>query len=312
MSNIKLHIEPNQTPLTWDEFVKTKPANSIALDGYVYGATKFTTTKEGSYANFNHHEEVDRLSTRATCAQVLIAVRQGLLEAFRVEGDVIINVYVNDCDQDVCLSWFILNNFTLCVQTTNPAINRLVHIEDMMDTCSGAYPFDMDSIMLRMVAWIFEPYTNFRMSGGVERKNAQEFEMVIDNVSHRISQHILGHSDVVKINTSYILIGGGKNWSMVIESGFSARTAMMANGIKAFVSVRQRHDGNYTYSVGKLSSYIPFDIPGILKSLDTLEQNDNDHWGGSNTIGGSPRVFGSKLSPKEIESAINNYIEHHE
>jgi hypothetical protein len=310
MANIHLHIEPSQAPLTWEEFIATKPPYSIALDGYVYGATKFTESKMGPYANFNHHEEVDRLSTRATCAQVLIALRQGLIDAFRKDGEVTIHVYVNDCDQDVCLSWFLLNNHIICQNTINPIINRLVHMEDMMDTCSGAYPFNMDMETLRHMAWVFEPYTNFRMNGGVDKKDVKEFEIVIKDVERRINEHIMGKSQSSILNMSFKKIGGGANWAMVIEEGFNARTAMMSVGIKAFVSVRTRQDGNFTYSIGKMSGYIPFDIPGILQFLDKKEGNDIDHWGGSNTIGGSPRVGGSKLTPLAVEIAINKFIEH--
>lgn len=311
MKAIQLHIEPSQVPLTWDEFIATKPPFSIALDGYVYGATKFVSTKNGPYANFNHHEEVDRLSTRATCAQILVALRQGLVDAFMNDGQTTMHIYVNDCDQDVCLSWFLLNNHFLCYNTINPVINRLVHLEDMMDTCSGAYPFNMDMDTLRHMAWVFEPYTTFRMNGGVDRKNEKEFEIVIKDVERRIYEHIMGRSESTILNMSFKKIGGGKNWAMVIEEGFNARTAMMSVGIKAFVSVRTRTDGNYTYSVGKMSGYIPFDIPGILSELNSLEKNPIDNWGGSNTIGGSPRVAGSKLSPKEVEDAINNFMERH-
>lgn len=307
MANIHLHIEPNQPPLSWDDFISSKPPYSIALDGYVFGSTKFSN-KNGPYANFNHHEEVDRLSTRATCAQVLIALRQGLMDVFTKDNEVNIHVYVNDCDQDVCLSWFILKNYVLCHNPINANLNRLVHMEDMMDTCSGAYPFPIGMDMLNQILWIFEPYTLFRMQGGVDRKNSKEFEVVILGVEQRIHQYLMGKSGQATLDVSYRKIGGGQNWSMVIEDGFNARLAMMSAGIKAFVSVRERQNGNYTYSIGKMSNYIPFDIEEILKILDKEEANDSDHWGGSNTIGGSPRVTGSKMAPEKIERIINDFL----
>lgn len=310
MPNIVLHIEPKQSPLSWAEFIATKPPYSIALDGYVYGSTKFITTDLGPYANFNHHEEVDRLSTRATCAQVLVAIRQGLTDAFiGKDGDITFNVYVNDCDQDVCLSWFILKNHWMCSNTINPAINRLVHMEDMMDTCSGAYPFPIDLPILQQIAWIFEPYTHFRMTGGIENKDVKDFEIVIFDVEQRILNYLLGKAGVSTMNMSYKRIGGGKIWSMVIETGFHARTAMMSAGIKAFVSVRHRDTNTYTYSIGKMSNYIPFDVLKLLETLNKAEGNEKDKWGGSNTIGGSPRVDGSKLPPSKVEEIINLTLE---
>lgn len=72
---ITLHVDLKNPPYAWESFVATKPPFSIALDGYVSTGPRFDAT--GPYLNANHHEEVDRLSTRATCAQILMALRQG-------------------------------------------------------------------------------------------------------------------------------------------------------------------------------------------------------------------------------------------
>jgi hypothetical protein len=112
-------------------------------------------------ANFNHHEGVSRLETRATCAQVLLAVRQGFFRRFT--GTV--HVYVNDCDEDVCLSVFLLRYPHLCQGVINPLLNRLVAMEDMLDStaCSYAYPPEMKS--LQTLAWIFAPYHQVGLAG---------------------------------------------------------------------------------------------------------------------------------------------------
>ena len=302
--NIILHVEPQTTPLSWEQFLKTAPVNSIALDGYVVGPTHFHKNEKGVWANFNHHEGVDRLSTRATCAQTLLAIRQGLIKSFDIHDTV--HLYVNDCDQDVCLSVFLINNFYLAEGVLNPLLNKIVHIEDMMDTCAGSYPFPIDLPALREVSWVFYPYTTFRMHGGVDRKNVNEFRSVIDDVQHRIMKYVVGQTEKIEFDSSYEIIGGGKDWKMVIENGYEARTQMMQDGICAFVSVRQRNDGNYTYSIGKMSTFIPFDIPKILEHLNKSDTiNGEDIWGGSDTIAGSPRVSGSSLTPKMVEDIIN-------
>jgi hypothetical protein len=40
----------------------------------------------------------------------------------------------------------------------------------------------------------------------------------------------------------------------------------------------------------------------------SCKDKTNDIWGGSNIIGGSPRVNGSRLSPKEVETIINEFL----
>lgn len=77
---IKLIVNPKTPPMSWQEFTRKYEPRSIAMDGFVSTGPRFKKT--GPYANFNHHEEVSRLETRVTCAQILIAIRQGLFRAF--------------------------------------------------------------------------------------------------------------------------------------------------------------------------------------------------------------------------------------
>ena len=301
---IRLCVEPKATGIPWEQFKGTK--NAIALDGYVYGKPQFNS--EAPSANFNHHEEVDRLSTRATCSQVLVAVRQGLLHRFRDAQGINLTVYVNDCDQDVCLSWFILKNSWMTGNSVNPALNRLVHIEDMMDTCAGAYPFNKDLPILEKVSWVFEPYTKFRLNGGLDRKNADDFRSVIEDVEKRIMAHITGDGGAVKLDTEYEVLQSNMVWALIKETGKDARSVLSADGIKAFVSARERPDKNWTYTIGKVSAYVDFDVKGILEALNSVEENSVDKWGGSDMVGGSPRYAGSKLSPVRVAEVINSYI----
>src|SRR5688572_12720551 len=91
----------------WPTFIRDYPMKSIALDGFVSCGPRYDDLTK--HINFNHHEEVDRLATRATCGQVYVALKQGLGELIYPNGQDW-NVWVNDCDEDVCLSWFLLAN----------------------------------------------------------------------------------------------------------------------------------------------------------------------------------------------------------
>ncbi len=303
---IQLHVEPQTPAMNWETFCLTKPAFSIALDGYVYGGPKFQ--KKGPYANFNHHEGVDRLSTRATCAQVLMAIRQGFFDTFRNGFKDTVHVYVNDCDQDVCMAVFLLRHGVVSSTVVNPILNRLVFLEDMLDTTAGAYPFPTEMEVLKELAWTFRPYTEFRLGGGLSRRDANEFTGVIERVEKRLELTIVGRGEREDLQTDYDVIGGGPGWVMVEEKGAQARTAMFGKGIRAFVSVQRRADDRYQYSIGRMSTFVPFDIPGILSTLNETERCGDDRWGGAETIGGSPRVSGSHLTPKELEAQINSYL----
>lgn len=315
MAKIIRHMEPGIVK-NWNEFCDSTPPFSIALDGFVTTGPKFN--EKGPHVNFNHHEDVDRLATRSTCAQVLMAIRQGLFDRFNGE---VVHIWENDCDEDVCLSDFILHNAHLAQNTMNPLLNRLVLMEDILDTTAGAYPFPTNLPILKEMAWIFEPYRSFRLQGGLDKKDARAFESIVVDAGNRIMNYILGKGEMIKLDTRYERIGGGKGWAMIKEIGAQARTGLFSDGIHAYVAVRERSDGKWAYVVGRMSIFVPFDVPKIISranqmefnisedKMDLLWEHTKDPWGGGNTIGGSPRLEGSSIPPSELEKLINEITE---
>lgn len=321
---IKLHVVTDVAPMGFASFIKTHQPYSIALDGYVTGGPQLRRGDDGlakkypgPHANFNHHEDVNRLATRATCAQTLMAIRQGLFSLFRDKCGPHAEVYVNDCDEDVCTSWFLLRHHTLVTSTMNPMLNRLVAMEDALDSTAGAYPFPADLPMLGELNWVFEPYREFRTAGGLSQRKPIQFANVIELVEHRIMAHITGAGKSVPLDTRYERIGGSNGWSMVREIGANARTGMFADGVTAYVAVRERQDGLFTYTVGKMSPFVPFDVLLMLDRLNDAELDKRhrldpminslrEFWGGGDSVGGSPRVGGSMLSPDEVQKVVDD------
>lgn len=301
---INLFMRPDVPPMSWQMFCKNSPPNSIAFDGYVHGGPRFSP--KGPRMNCNHHEGVDRLATRATCAQTLIAIRQGLLKSFTTEnGALLINAYFNDCDQDVCTTWFLLKHSHLVTSAMNPALNRLIMMEDMLDSTAGAYPFPTQLPLLKKLAWVFEPYTQFRTSGELDKKDPMSYTRVITDVELRIMQHILGEGDELELDTAYTVIESFKRWTMVNEIGAQARTGMFGDGIHSFVSVRKHPDKDvWSYVIGLMSPFIPWPANRIISTLNKAEQAVDDLWGGGGTAWGSPRVSGSKIPPKELSRIL--------
>lgn len=309
-----LHVCPREPGMMRKVFCQETGPFSIALDGYVKGGPWFE--KKGPRANFNHHEEVDRLATRSTCGQVHLAIRSGLFLQFRNKRGHHAHVYVNDCDEDVCLAWFLLSNGGIVEQKdgekTDPEVYRrlyrLVMMEDLLDTTSGAYPLPTDYPTLAEVNWVFEPYQQFRLAGGLHARNTKEFRDIIDVVGERTLQYIHGRGKTVELDVRYEVVGGGPNWRMVRKIGAQARTGMFADGIHAYIIEGQR--GNelvWDYKIGRTSLFVDFDVVHAYKRLNKAEGlvDNPDCWGGGNTTGGSPLISGSRLSPKEVEEIIN-------
>lgn len=307
---ILLHVEPNQPPMSQEDFIATKPPFSIALDGYVATGPWFANTEHGPYANFNHHEGVSRLETRATCAQVLIAIRMGLFETFKDKhGNPHAHLYVNDCDHDVSLTNALFKNGHLSFNIMNPRLNQLVAMEDYLDTTAGVYAFPTYLESMQEMNWVFEPYNLLRMTGGIDRRNADEFKLVITAIEQRVMAYLMSKAEKLPLDTRYETKQAyPSGWHLVEEIGANARSKMFQDGINAFVSVRQRPDGRYTYSIGRKSLYIPFPIDSILTTLNETEGATDDRWGGAPTIAGSPRVGGSALGPDRVAEIINEIL----
>lgn len=309
--SVDLCMQPKVSPRTWQEFCSKENRFGIAIDGYVIGKPKFNDA--GPWVNFNHHEGVNRLATRATCGQVYMAVRQGLFSRFQdIEGPRAV-VFANDCDEDVCLSWFILKWGRFPEKIKLPTLEQLVNIVDLIDTTSGACAISLQ--VWEKIAWIFEPYRRFRLSGEVDKKDEKDFLNVVKVVESRILRHVDGQGESIPLDTRYERVKGVHlsprmvYWSMIKEIGAQARVGMFNKGVRAYVSVRERPDGkSWTYTVGRTSEFVPFDLAKIFSALNKAEGCTDDRWGGGNTIGGSPRVEGSRLSPEKVERIITQAL----
>lgn len=292
--DIVLHIEPGVVENKAAFLAHPHP--SIALDGYLNEAP----FRDGLHFNFDHHSHVSRMSTHATCGQVLLALRLGLIQTLKGKT---VHVYVNDCDQDVCLSIFLLKNSHL-TKGSNPLLNRLVNMADYMDAFSGMYPFPDDLVSLKQMMWVFQPYTTFRANGGTARKNKAEYEQVIEAVGNRALAYVMGKAETIELDTRYETLSSGHGWIMVREIGEHARVALLADGHTAFVSVQELPEkGRYRCTLCRLP-YADFPLPSILFRLNEIENDPHDQWGGSDDVAGSPRLKGTRQTPQEIEAVV--------
>lgn len=308
---IVLAVRPDVPFWTPAEFSVNTPRFSIALDGIVAGGSWYDPTTR--HANFNHHDCFTRLAVRATCEQVYMAIVQGFFAAFNNGKVVELNIFVNDCDEDVSFSVFLLRNRKVVGKEANGRLRRLVETEGKIDATGGTYRLTSTARIWSELAWIVEPYRRFRMSGEIFGKDPLAYEAVIDEIGERINANVLGKGGFLELTSgmlSYQKIGGGPGWTMLVETGEYGRRGAIDDGIEAFLAVQQRPDGRYAYTIGRISEWIPFDVTGLLNYLNQVEglTNSVDRWGGSDTIGGSPRIAGSKLSPPEVERAINEFL----
>jgi hypothetical protein len=301
-----LVLRPGQEPVSWQRFCETHPYYSIALDGYVLGRSRYDAS--GPWLTLDHHEDVERLSARATCSQVYLSVRQGLYEAFRCDQEPYAKVFANDCDEDVCVSWYLLQNPVAACLPSNRRLERLVHAADWLDTTAGALVHRLDETLMCELAWVFAPYRYARQQGALDGFQTAVYRSVIDAVSQRIQDHLTERGGSIRLDTRFERVGGNATWAMVHEVGSDARAGLVASGTRAYVSVRPRADGAWSYTVGRVSPFVAFDVQKILARLNEAESPERGRWGGGTLVGGSPRRLGSELAPSEVEYIVNDVL----
>jgi hypothetical protein len=88
------------------------------------------------------------------------------------KGEPIARVYINDVDQDVCLSyWLPKNSEKLEGLRFENVLFQLILFEDILDASAGAYPINPDNPQIRRQAWIYEPYAQHLQH--VEKRNGR-------------------------------------------------------------------------------------------------------------------------------------------
>ena len=297
---ITLHVHPEKNPMDFATFKATHPKGSVALDGYCDDAPIFDSA---GWANFDHHVGVNRLATRATAAQLALAIRMHLFDSWvDAKGERAMHIYINDVDPDVQMSVWLLENMGEVLNVANPALNRLIQMCDYLDSTGGTYPFPMD-MNLETYDWCFEPYFAARLDGTLDRKNPVEYLRILTDCGLRIRQHLMGQGGTCKADDRYNLIHQGSGWCIAEEVGYRARMKMVNDGHKAWILARPRKDGQWTYTVQRVSEGISFDVQNIIKQIN-LAEGDGVHWGGGPLIGGSDRYRGSKFTPAELAGIV--------
>ena len=297
--------------MSWKKFLEKTPMNSIALDGIVTGGPAYDESTR--HVNFDHHDKIVREATMSTCMQVYFAINGGLFKLFRENGKPYAHVYINDVDQDVALSMWELENYRLIERTDKiENLKKFIELTNELDVTGGSFPQNFNDKLIHQHNWVFEEYNKLRKSGKLADASEEIVRKNLESTNLRITAFVMGRSGEKEMEIKYeILYQSPYGYSIINEiGGNESRPFLFLWGMDAFISlVGERDDGKKVWSIGRRSRYIPFPVNELYNLFNKAENlSEEDGWNGSDNIGGSSRIHGSKLDYKQLSEITDNYL----
>ena len=297
-----LHVRPGEEQPSFEDFVLNTPESSVALDGYVRGAPQIGKT----HADFDHHEGVERYQTPSTCLQVLAAIDSGndFLESSEL------NVYVNDHDPDVAFSVWLLHNRAYIPLLKPEQRNRLEQVflaEDRVDVSGGVYAGDTEPEVLETLAWICDLWCQQRASGA--EASEEDMRAAIASMCGRLSSWVLaGISAVGEVSMEVETIAQLGTVAVIREHHPLARTTLASKGVEVFISVLNPLGTKVTVGTTTPEGDNLNDLWPLLNSAEKKVGGvAAGQWGGSDSVGGSPRLSGTSLNLATILSVVHHW-----
>ena len=287
------------------------PKHTIFLDGAAQGEPFLDTQR--SIINLDHHEGCVRAFTLATCEQAMVLILKGLdlaTEAWKV--------YANEPDLDTVLAvWLLLNHRRLDDEQDRALRDRMMPIVRLQgvidahglelkelsalppalehDTLATINDLRLDELEAKRAGtWGDIDFLEFTLASMQKidelvyspedfrgLKNVDELAR-IPIASDRVA--ILCRSDVGIYELEEHLRG--------------------VHGDRLGLILLEKEPGIYT--VRQVDPFLSTNLDTLYKRLNFLDPaaTNNNRWGGSSDIGGSPRAGGTGLDPRAIANIV--------
>jgi len=274
------------------------PSYSIAIDGAVSGPQ---IDAENNKFSFDHHAGCLRYCTLAACEQARVAVLLGLDPSK-------FTFYLNDCDIDVAMTVWILQNPD---RVKEPLVIKLINAIGVADAHAGAICING---MTKTVEWVSAVEIDFKSDkSNYEKISNGNLKYILEATLRRIDQYVDGEAglEIAKqeINSEYKILRNQNDYVVVQSDNPHIYSTLYAAGFNKIVLVRPLENDSLAVSLAKKSDFVSnFNLIKMYEKLNELEEG----WGGSSSIGGSPRHLDgtrSKLSLEKIIEVIDSVIE---
>jgi hypothetical protein len=308
---IRVHLEAGFS-LTASEARAFAPG-SIFLDGAAQGSP-FLLPDRGIY-NLDHHEGCVRAFTLATCEQAMVLLRKRL-DLRRREW----TIYANGVDLDTVLAiWVLLNHLRLMHENPELAaeILPLIRLEGVIDAL-GVELQDLSALSPELMAKarsqmdeLLTAERRYRSRTGSKRQDlgiyvAQQLRRIDRMVypAELFSERRVAIDELARAEVSpgSIALACRSNLG-VYEVEEELRRL---HGDRLGLFALQTGDGCYT--LRQVDPTLPKGLSPIYGQLNLVDPGSGgcaapDRWGGSEDIGGSPRLAGSRMTPQQLVDA---------
>jgi hypothetical protein len=297
---------------------RKSPAGTIFLDGAAQGEP-FLDHEKKIY-NLDHHEGCVRSFTLSTCEQVLVMILKGLDLREREW-----KIYANEPDLDTVLSiWLIFNHLQI---NRKDALHirflyALVRLEGVIDALGlelkdfSALPPELMRKAQRVIDYLRKDEIKLKKDGLWDEVDYPEYTAAVLRKIDRIVYKSAEFTDLKGIKELARVDLTDDRIVAVVESdsGIYELEPQLNHlyGNRLGLVVLRKSDN--TYTLRRMDLFMPGDLEAVYERLNFIDRNvrcqkDANRWGGSADIGGSPRVSGTHLSPREIARACREAMQ---
>jgi hypothetical protein len=310
--NVKLRIEPGMTINRCG--LKRFGPRTIFLDGVFKGAPFHNNLKQ--QYSLDHHEGCLRPVTLSTCEQAAVVLATGLpINQGRW------TLLINEPDLDAILAAWVLMNHTDLLRDDMRllyAIMPLLRVEGVIDSygfgkevLSGLAP-DIVNAQKERIDGMMQPIRDLKQSG---RWGASSFERITLEMFDAIDRLIFSEQ-LIRQLLEYEELG-----HLRLRGQRIAVLCRSRHGIyEVETHLKQRHgkalgmivldQGGGEFTLRQSDDFLSRPLEPLYKALNhrdalvSSSKGEENRWGGSTNIGGSPRATGSALPGAEIFAEV--------
>jgi len=271
--------------------------------------------------NLDHHQQCERTFTLATCEQALLMVTSGLDLG---EGDW--RIFANEPDLDTVLAlWCLLNHVRLkdLRSEARDVLYPLIRLEGAIDANGTALaevcglPKAVYEKAQRTLGKLLEREQGVKGGGDWQTLDLEAYTAEMLGAIDRLVYSVEDFRGYASIDEVYGHVEIGARSVAVLcrdDTGIYAVEKLLKErwGDQLAVIALEREPGHYT--LRRASTLSDVDLNDAYSLLNQLDPNvdgrpPGKRWGGSESIGGSPRHGGSAFGPSELLRVLGQAFE---